>query len=1249
MIWFTLALFALSFFVSVLLAPKPDIENARSGKLGDMRWPVADEGSPVPLIFGRVRLRSPNCVWYGDFRTRATKKKVKTGVFSSENVTTGYRYYVGFHLSLGTGPGVVLKRIWVEKKVLWQSAVGVGPSPTQFSISKHGIFGGSKRGGGFSGTCTFYGGEFTQARNAYLESEIGADVPGYVGISHIVFERPYIGTSPQLKPLSFELERYPDELGLDPGDLEIGYDLNPMEILYAAMTEEWGGVGEDPANIDTTSWIAAGAILATEGNGMSLLVTAANNAKTVVEEVLRQIDGVLHQDPETGKIMVKLIRDDYIIGNLPIFNESNVHQVRDFSRTSWAETVNQVRTTFTYRDKKYEKAAAFAQDMANINMQGRIRSATVSFPGCTEGSTAVKLATRELSQLSVPLFRAVLDTNRDGTQLRPGSPFVFSWDDYRLSNVVMRVQRFNFGELLKGQIVIDVVQDKFAASNTLYTDPEDTLWDEIPRTVVDITDFKAWECPYWIMNRIEDIEIPVDTSFWWGLARNPGEMQTYDFVTSDDNFVDDTVVDLDQPNFTHSALISGSLYINMGQPNGVIDKITITDAQPDPGEYSSWWEEEDILQDTDTNGIRLEGRNLFVLNGELLAYETFTDLGNGIYELETVRRALLDTQFEDHADGSVLYFLNGLDWFSRNWREDNQTLYYKFLSYSDQDAQDINDVSSSNVLANQRYDRPLPPDMLEIESIRCPIEVVGQNTVDITDFYERNRTAPDQVVLVHDSSDTPEESTTYNARLYLDGVELEEKTGLTYASLPISFTGVEGAGLARMELEAVVGGLVSFTPDVDEFYFAYYQNQSSELVTNGGFESGMSGWSEPSGDWDDKNTVYPLDPIPSGNDHAESVSTSNEMRQDVSVTSYLGDTAVFRAYKGGLTDGIISQVTLELRNGGGLLDSISTPLEAASGIGKWDLVEVPIPIRSDATFLRIRVIAPVAGAAWDNVSLKTNTVSPTTATKYDTISGLTVVGAWGLRQLDSGYSGALVRIRDTYDDTETDLSADVDGNLEWWYTRGEARVVTLYDQSGNGADLEADANADQPLLTYGLSETGRPSIDFSDSTAMLRDITASTSRPYMVTRPNCCFAVGPKFTTDYDCILTIPHTDAGHITPYFRWGVITGSTGWRISVNGGVEATPGNNPSNSGKNVWFLDYYNGEGFHNEDTTFVSSWTPTDITYPNNTRLRIGETPIGSFQWDGEFHELCIFTGDISAGDRQTIMESVALYWYNLSV
>jgi len=113
MIWFTLALFALSFVLSRLLAPKPNIENARPGKFGDINFPRVNEGDPVPYIFGTVRLQAPNCVWSGDFLCRPIKEEV-----NDEEVVTHYKYYVGFDLWLALGPNVRLEKIWAENKVL---------------------------------------------------------------------------------------------------------------------------------------------------------------------------------------------------------------------------------------------------------------------------------------------------------------------------------------------------------------------------------------------------------------------------------------------------------------------------------------------------------------------------------------------------------------------------------------------------------------------------------------------------------------------------------------------------------------------------------------------------------------------------------------------------------------------------------------------------------------------------------------------------------------------------------------------------------------------------------------------------------------------------------------------------------------------------------------------------------------------------------------------------------------------------
>ncbi len=320
------------------------------------------------------------------------------------------------------------------------------------------------------------------------------------------------------------------------------------------------------------------------------------------------------------------------------------------------------------------------------------------------------------------------------------------------------------------------------------------------------------------------------------------------------------------------------------------------------------------------------------------------------------------------------------------------------------------------------------------------------------------------------------------------------------------------------------------------------------------------------------------------------------------------------------------------------------------------MIEIPVSIRSDCDEIKITIEAPAADSVWDNASFKVNEDSIINNLEYDTVTGVTVEGAWGLRLMDSGYSGALVRVRDTFDDSEFDVSANPDGDLDSYYTRGEARVVKLYDQSGNSADLEPRAVADQPRLVHFLSETGRPAIRFDTLTANLVDPTVGQTRPYMVTRPNCSMAISHKQGTSNAYMCNIPHSATAHSTPFTRWGLSHGSTDWRWSVDGTLEISAGNGNSNTGKNVVFADYQNGAFYHNEDTTSVDTWTPADIDYSNNdTQLVLTETAVGGQIWQGRsyndagyLYELCIFSGNIAAGDRQTIMEAVSEYWFNFT-
>ena len=56
-----------SAIISYALAPKPSKPVPAS--LEDFDIPHADEGRPIPVVFGTVTVTGPNVLWYGDLST----------------------------------------------------------------------------------------------------------------------------------------------------------------------------------------------------------------------------------------------------------------------------------------------------------------------------------------------------------------------------------------------------------------------------------------------------------------------------------------------------------------------------------------------------------------------------------------------------------------------------------------------------------------------------------------------------------------------------------------------------------------------------------------------------------------------------------------------------------------------------------------------------------------------------------------------------------------------------------------------------------------------------------------------------------------------------------------------------------------------------------------------------------------------------------------------------------------------------
>lgn len=73
--WEQIAIALVISAIGYALAPKPP--RPKPPGIGDLDIPTAEEGRPIPVVFGRVRVRGANVVGYGDLSTSKIKKSGK--------------------------------------------------------------------------------------------------------------------------------------------------------------------------------------------------------------------------------------------------------------------------------------------------------------------------------------------------------------------------------------------------------------------------------------------------------------------------------------------------------------------------------------------------------------------------------------------------------------------------------------------------------------------------------------------------------------------------------------------------------------------------------------------------------------------------------------------------------------------------------------------------------------------------------------------------------------------------------------------------------------------------------------------------------------------------------------------------------------------------------------------------------------------------------------------------------------------
>lgn len=523
-----LVLATASYFISRSLAAK-DKTAAQ-----DFQAPTATAGNPVPVFWGVANV-APNTVWYGNlqkvkrhqwFYQISAHHLLAWGVINEiidisfqdkSGRHWGYLHQLDEFFFSGDGGEALTNGMMVNAGVPLDFRV-YGNHGGQLGTSQS-LFGGDDQGGGVGGDDTndqiekghmrmywgfndptaqpvdpylsgpdVYNTGFRWPNLAYLRMGKADGTPFYIAAGS--------GTPAPMKVLCRRTAWWDAEntnadspLGQSASDATIRYDANPAEILFDILTNKGYGIGRDAANIDVASFAAAAATLREEvitvdktGFGISVVITQSTDAASVIQGILQTIDATLATNPVTGQPRLKLNRPDYVVDDLPVFDQSN-SSAWQYSPGVWAETINEVKLTYNHfiaiTDAVDDTNMTFGfvddvsswQDQANFQSTGRIRTLAINFPYITDADIAQLVAARTGRAHATPLARASFKASRMGFSMMQGDAFVGNAPQYGVSGVVMRITNIDYGTVEDGQITIEAAQDVFSVTSGSYVTP----------------------------------------------------------------------------------------------------------------------------------------------------------------------------------------------------------------------------------------------------------------------------------------------------------------------------------------------------------------------------------------------------------------------------------------------------------------------------------------------------------------------------------------------------------------------------------------------------------------------------------------------------------------------------------------------------------------------------------------------------------------------------------------------------------
>jgi hypothetical protein len=737
------------------------------------------------------------------------------------SVTVGYHYYMNVHFAIAHGGVDELHEIRIGDRVAWSGNLNGSGS---VAINSPQLFGGEKREGGVLGAVDLMSGESNQPMNPSLQSAISratgsSDIPAYRGVSTLFFRgmdnlnmdsTPWtnqtsqliaangqeltgdglissllssagiglVGSSfmwgamnPYFKTPAFLVRRIWKDWYQEKA--KIGENANPIHIIYECIINKVWGFGYPSQDIDDSSFRAAADVMFNEGFGLSMRWSNQSTIEEFIMMVCEHINATLVEDRETGRWRMIMVRDNYNINDLFELNESNC-VVEEFQRKTMGETINEVVVAFT-RPEDGETDTVTVQNLANFASTGQINSQKKEYPGIADSSTAFRIAMRDLNTLSKPIGKVTVTCDRSIIGKYPGDVVKLNWPRLGLNGIPVRIGKMNLGNLTKGEIKIEAVEDVFALPDNAYVERQPIGWVDSQRQAEPVTDQKLFELTYYELYTSTDtsdrLEWPEDIGLVAAMSLSPNP---------DSN--------------------SLALYDNVGQREVGNGEFTTLMFLSESAGYA------DTVLTPDVTGIDITvllTGGLAYLGDELIQVTNYNINTRKI----TVKRGMVDTVPAKHPVGEKLWFYAGDDYaLDTNDRVAGEVVSYKLLSETSVDKLEVNQAPVVSYTLQNRQLRPYRPGNLKVNGAPYPDSIDGSDLS--VSWAHRDRT---QELLLEPTN-------------YLTG-NIGPEVGVTYE---ITVRGETGTILTT-EM-GIIGTTFDYTTEVNDF-------STYELAPSGIFEN----------------------------------------------------------------------------------------------------------------------------------------------------------------------------------------------------------------------------------------------------------------------------------------------------------------------------------------------------------------------------------------------------------------------------